>query len=825
MLLSKVEGNGGSIRCNAAISVLRSGLVGVHFMSFLAKISLRTRIGLLVILGLLALLALFGFLGMEALRESVETTLQERLVLARVAAEHIDRHLEEIQGQVEGAATSRTVDLQDDDLEPEKAFLRKLSAQMESFAQLVLLLDHNGIVLWTEPYRPTLIGSKLIQEPYIQETLQTGRSNISGLVTLDTAVQPAPHLAVPVRNAEGRTTGLIDTALDISHPSIGGLIQSIRTGQTGYIQIVDQNGVVIGSTRPEYMFKKSHHSDLFVPMIRNRQSRVARYVVREKEGQKREIIAFTTLNQASWGLSVEQEEGEALVLAHWLRRRLLISGAVSLLVALLLMWVTTRSVLEPVQMLTTAAQRIAAGDLATAVPPMGEDEIGVLAQSFETMRVQLQASYEAIERWTEELEDEVEHRTRELSALLEITRILASTLDLDTALDSVVTRAVVLLEPADAGALYLYEEGLGRLVVQSAFGFDRQYLSRVDLELEEGIPGQVFASTAAMLFKTPKEIAKGMETLRSENRSCLQRATMDPDWAQSAICAPLTSRNRVVGSFLLETYGAAQPFAESDLRLLEAMADQIAIAIENARLLKEADEARALQEADRLKSEFMSTISHELRTPLSSIKGYATTLLREDAEWDQATQREFLKIIDEESEKLRGLIDNLLEMSKMEGGVLDIEKQPVRIVPIVQESVAKFGSRTDQHTFTIDFADPFPMVEVDPRRFEQVLDNLIENAVKYSPDGGQVAIQGLVNEKEAIVSISDEGVGIPPKHLDRIFDRFYQVNTPLTRRAGGSGLGLSIARWLVEAQGGRIWVESTPSRGSTFSFSLPLVQA
>jgi len=794
-------------------------------MSFLARISLRTRISLLVILGLLALVGLFGFLGMEALRESVETTLQERLVLGQVAAEHIDRHLEEILGRLEKVAASRPVYLQDDDLGHEKELLRDAFAQVQAFAHLALLLDDNGVVLWTEPYRPTLIGSNLIPQPHIRRTLQTGDPSVSGLVTLGATEKPAPYLAIPLRNAEGRTTGLIDVVIEMDHPSIGGFIQSIRVGKTGYVQIVDENGVVIGGTRPEHLFTKSHHSDLFVPMIRDKQTGVARYVVVEEGTQKREIIAFASLSRASWGLSVEQEEGEALILTHRLQRRLLLAGAISLIVALLLVWLTTRSVLEPVQMLTAAAQRIAAGDLTTAVPPMGEDEIGVLARTFEAMRVKLEVSYEEIEQWTQELEDKVEHRTRELSALLEITRILASTLDLDAVLDSVVTRAVALLKPAEAGALYLYEESRERLVVRSAFGFDLKYLSRMELEAGEGFPGQVFASAEAMLFATPEEMARGMETLSPENRSCLQKATMDSNRAQSAICAPLTSRNRAVGSFLLESYQTVQPFTESDLRLLEAMADQIATALESARLLKEADEARALQEADRLKSEFISTISHELRTPLASIKGYATTLLREDAQWDRATQREFLEIIDEESDKLRGLIDNLLEMSKMEAGVLDIEKQPVRMVPIVQQSVAKFASRTDRHTFTIRFPDPFPMVEADPRRLEQVLDNLIENAVKYSPDGGQIVIQGVVNEKEATVSVSDEGVGIPPEHLDRIFDRFYQVNTPLTRRVGGSGLGLSIARGLVEAQGGRIWAESTSGRGSTFSFALGLLHA
>ena len=158
----------------------------------------------------------------------------------------------------------------------------------------------------------------------------------------------------------------------------------------------------------------------------------------------------------------------------------------------------------------------------------------------------------------------------------------------------------------------------------------------------------------------------------------------------------------------------------------------------------------------------------------------------------------------------------------MEAGVLDIDIQPLHIERVVRQSVANARSRTDHHTLIVDLPASFAMVEADPRRVEQVLDNLIDNAMKYSPEGGTIAVRGVVNETEAIMSVNDEGVGIAPEHLDRVFDRFYQVNTPLTRRVEGSGLGLSIARWLVEAQGGRIWAESTPGEGSTFFFTLPL---
>lgn len=518
-------------------------------MSFLARISLRTRIGLLVIVGLLALLTLLGFLGMEALSESVETTLQERLAITQMAGEHIDRDLEQRWLQLEEVAASSALDLEDGDLKPEKQLLRDAFFHQQGFARLILLLGSDGTVLWTEPYHRALIGTTLAHEPHIQKTLQTGKPHASGLVWLDIPEESAPHMAAPVRNADGQVTGLIDVAINPAHSSIGGVIQSIRVGETGYIQIVDEQGAVITATRPWQQFKKSHHSDLFVPMIRDRLPRVARYEVAEEGSLKREVIAFTSLDQVPWGLSVEQDEDEALALAQGLERRLLLSGVISLFVAMLLVWITTGRVLGPVEVLTSAAQRIAAGDLTTAVPPTGEGEIAVLAKSFETMRGKLRASHEEIERWTHELEDKVEHRTRELSVLLKISRILASTVDLDQVIDSVVTQAVALLEPAEAGALFLYDKSLERLVVRSACGFDLKYLSRMELETGEGIPGQVFASARPMLFTGAEDATESLASLSSENRSALHKAMMGFRPVQSAMCAPLASRNRVAGSF------------------------------------------------------------------------------------------------------------------------------------------------------------------------------------------------------------------------------------------------------------------------------------
>jgi signal transduction histidine kinase len=228
------------------------------------------------------------------------------------------------------------------------------------------------------------------------------------------------------------------------------------------------------------------------------------------------------------------------------------------------------------------------------------------------------------------------------------------------------------------------------------------------------------------------------------------------------------------------------------------------------------------KELDEMKSQLLSTVSHELRTPLASIKGFATTLLRDDVQWDDETRREFLFIIDEESDRLSELIDNLLEMSRIEAGTLRVEPEPLDVRHIVAETVAQFEVIARKHRFAAHLPTQLPLVMADPRRIRQVLRNLVENAVKYSPEGGAVTISAETTEDGLQVTVADEGIGISPKHLEHVFDRFYQVDSASTRIVGGSGLGLSICTAILEAHRGKIWAESQPGKGSQFYFSLPL---
>jgi two-component system, OmpR family, sensor histidine kinase VicK len=224
-------------------------------------------------------------------------------------------------------------------------------------------------------------------------------------------------------------------------------------------------------------------------------------------------------------------------------------------------------------------------------------------------------------------------------------------------------------------------------------------------------------------------------------------------------------------------------------------------------------------EAERMRTALISTVSHELRSPLTAIKGYTDSLL-DAGPWDEESEREFLQIIAVSAEKLSGLVDNLLDAAKMEAGVLRLDREPVRVERIVWQVASHKRALAPNHPITVDIAPDLPLADADPVRVEQVVTNLVENAIKYSPEGGPITVR-VTGGNALTVSVSDRGVGITPEHAEKLFERFYRVDSSLARSTKGVGLGLYICKSLVEAHGGRIWVESVPGRGSTFAFTLP----
>ena len=227
------------------------------------------------------------------------------------------------------------------------------------------------------------------------------------------------------------------------------------------------------------------------------------------------------------------------------------------------------------------------------------------------------------------------------------------------------------------------------------------------------------------------------------------------------------------------------------------------------------------REAEELKSTFISIISHELRTPVALIKGYVGTLRREDARWDSAVVEDSLAVIEEEADNLTGLIDDLLDASRLQAGALKLNRSEIALDHLAQQMADRFQTTSDHHDFEVNFPPDMPCVFADETRLMQVMGNLLSNAVKYSPDGGKVTLSGAIKQNDIIVCVQDEGPGIAVEDVPRIFNLFYRSNET-SRKIKGAGLGLFLAKAVIEAHDGRIWVDDRLKDGARICFSLPI---
>ena len=226
------------------------------------------------------------------------------------------------------------------------------------------------------------------------------------------------------------------------------------------------------------------------------------------------------------------------------------------------------------------------------------------------------------------------------------------------------------------------------------------------------------------------------------------------------------------------------------------------------------------REAEELKSTFISVISHELKTPVALIKGYVGTLRREDATWDRSIIQDSLAVIEDEADRLTELIENLLDASRLQAGALKINLADVNLEECAQRIVTRFRTQSSQHTFEVEFPPNFPIILADEDRLEQVFSNLLSNAIKYSPQGGEIRISGQVRAEQVVICVSDQGPGVAPEDIPHIFDRFYRASAA-ARNTKGAGLGLYLARAVIEAHHGRIWVDPRPGDGARICFALP----
>jgi signal transduction histidine kinase len=449
--------------------------------------------------------------------------------------------------------------------------------------------------------------------------------------------------------------------------------------------------------------------------------------------------------------------------------------------------------------------------------PQGWAHVAMLVSSFLVIALVVGAlSQRHVRFWQES-----QRRNRELALLQEAGRSLGASLDPQEVLAVTLAQVNEVLE-VEAASLALVDQETGWIIFELAIGGGNEQVKGLRLEPGQGIVGQV--------------ISEGRSVLVSD-------AASDPRWyngvdqisgyeTRSVLCVPLQTKGQVIGA--LEVLNKRDgPFSEEDRQLLSSLASLAAQCIENARLheqirqhvqrLREAyEEVRKL---DDLKSSFIRNVSHELRTPLALIEGYLELLLDEQLGALRPEQRRSLVVVAEKAEQLHRMVNDIISLQSI--GAMGFDLEVLSLLSLARAAVDEVRERAEKAGIDFDLAalvyEDQLQVRGDVRRLGQVFAHLLDNAIKFSPNGGTVSVS-LGREQDMVFArVKDEGIGLDTRELERVFDRFYQIDSSSTRRYGGTGLGLALVKEVVEAHGGAVWCESDgiPGEGSTFTVFMP----
>ena len=414
--------------------------------------------------------------------------------------------------------------------------------------------------------------------------------------------------------------------------------------------------------------------------------------------------------------------------------------------------------------------------------------------------------------------DELARSVEELKALGEVGRAVSSTLDLETVLNTIVTRAVQ-LSHASGGAIYEYDEVMRQFSgIKGAYRIDgdlAEVMRSTPLRLGEGVAGQAAA------VRAPVQVS---DVLADGSYDVIRiRTVFERHGYRSLLAAPLLFEDRIVG--VLVVWGRDPgSFPKEVVDLLKTLATQSVLAIQNARLFHEIEaKSRELEAASRHKSEFLANMSHELRTPLNAVIGFAEILAERMFGEVNDKQAEYLRDILESGRHLLSLINDILDLSKVEAGRMELELTDFDLPMAIETALVLVRERAGRRSIALHSAmdQRLGQMRGDERKIKQVLLNLLSNALKFTPEGGRIDVRAGLVDGMAEIAVADTGVGIAPEDQEAVFEEFRQVGTSAAKTEG-TGLGLALSRKFIELHGGRIWVTSQIEEGSTFTFTLPI---
>jgi signal transduction histidine kinase/CheY-like chemotaxis protein len=466
-----------------------------------------------------------------------------------------------------------------------------------------------------------------------------------------------------------------------------------------------------------------------------------------------------------------------------------------------------------------------------------QEKSNEVLQKINVMLMESQAELEEQIVAVKKAEVEIQQRNRELSALNAIATTVNQHMDFEKVSLGAIDKVLETLNLA-YGEIFIFDQKVREMTRVVSHGESPQFAFSIEqFGLGEGLLGLIAQDKKPLLIEDIASDTRFIRGLEEKGKS------------YSVVGIPLFAQDQLVGGMdFFSTEG--HPFSSTTVDLLTTIGHQIGVAVANARLFEEVKQAaeqlrRAndeLQELNRLKSDFIAVVSHELRTPLASIIGYVDLMLDEKTGPLNEEQDRYLGIIERNTDRLSHIVNDILDISRIEAGRIDLAMAPLDVVEIARETVVIMQPQAQAKgiEMSISMAEGLPLVQGDPNRIRQVLVNLLGNAIKFTPQGGQVEIgsrclaageqpppPGPELEMASdwlLVSVRDSGVGIGAGELPRIFDKFYQAGGFAHHSVGGSGLGLSIVQGIVEAHGGRIWAQSAgENQGSTFTFALPVL--
>ncbi len=624
-----------------------------------------------------------------------------------------------------------------------------------------------------------------------------------------------PYMAISIPEARDRP-GV--TVVDVNLKFIWDVVSRTRIGQEGIAYVVDEKGFLVAHPDISLVLKKVNLSQL--PQVKEAMSAARDAPWREAdearnlEGQK-VLSAYAPVDQTGWHVFVEEPASAVFAPLYdaILRTALLLLAGV--LISIMASVFLARRMVQPVRELQRGADRIGAGDLTKRIEVHTGDELEDLANRFNTMMQQLGDSYADLER-------KVDVRTAELSEALEQQTATANVLK------------VISSSPTDVkpvfDAIVRSARDLGEANNANAFRFDGERIHFVTSTDESPEWRKLMQDMGAWL---PDRTTMSGRVVLSKSVETIEDMSTDPEYSARSVV--VSGEHRLLGIPMLRdgqpigvlTVAWREPgkVPEKFVRLLQTFADQAVIAVENVRLFNEIQEkSRLLEAANKHKSEFLANMSHELRTPLNAIIGFSEVMLTGMTGTLPEKQKEFIGDIRDSGKHLLALINDILDLSKIEAGRMELDVAHFDLRDAMANAMTLVRGRAERHGIRLEsqVASEVGEYDGDERKFKQIVLNLLTNAVKFTPEGGSVTLGADRINGAYVFSVKDTGIGIAPEDQEAIFEEFRQVGTDYERKAEGTGLGLALTRRLVILHGGEIRVESAPGQGSTFTFTLPI---